>query len=88
MSFCVEIEWLCLFDYVRPERRRHAKVDRVLLNAMLISGAQGAITLERVEDNAFHLRSPKDFAQFVFCPLENAPLVLRQVFPGAIDIKV
>lgn len=39
-------------------------------------------------DNPFHLRSPKRLPQVVLGVFENAPLFLRQVFPGAIDVEI
>jgi len=48
----------------------------------------GEAPRQRVEDNAFHLCSPKDITEFVFRLLENTLLFLRQIFAGAIDVKV
>ena len=48
----------------------------------------GEAPRQRVEDNAFHLCSPKDIAKFVFGVFENTLLFLRQIFAGAIDVKV
>ena len=39
-------------------------------------------------DNAFHLRTAKNVAQFVFSTFEDALLLLRQIFPGAIDVEI
>src|SRR6266496_1802417 len=39
-------------------------------------------------DNALRLLSAEDIAKFVFSVLENTLLFLRQIFAGAIDVKV
>jgi hypothetical protein len=43
---------------------------------------------QRGPEVAFHLRAPKDVAQFIFRLFQNALLSLRQIFAGAIDIEV
>src|SRR6266513_4076037 len=40
------------------------------------------------EDNAFHLCSPKDTAQFIFGAFENAFLHRWQIFSRSIDVEI
>ena len=61
----------------QPWRRRKAQ----------LSGGEAALFPTRPEI-AFHLRAPKDVAQFTFRLFQNALLSLRQIFAGAIDIEV
>jgi hypothetical protein len=35
-----------------------------------------------------NLRSAKKVAQFAFGPFQQAPLFLRKIFAGAVDVKV
>jgi hypothetical protein len=64
-------------DSAEPWRRRKAH----------LSGGEAALFPTRPEV-AFHLRAPKDVAQFIFRLFQNTLLFLRQIFPGAIDIEV
>ena len=56
-----------------------------------INGQNPQLFRQRVEESPrrpFHLAAPERLTQFVFSPLENALLVLRQIFSSAIDVKI
>ena len=49
---------------------------------------QAQLFWQRVEDNAFHLRTAKGLPQFVFGAFEDLLLSLREIFPSAVDVKI
>ena len=56
-----------------------------------ISRQNSQLSCQRVEEvprRSFHLSAPERFTEFVFSSLENAFLVLRQIFSSAVDVKV
>ena len=53
-----------------------------------ISRQKPQLCCQRVEDNAFRLVTPERLTEFAFSALENALLVLRQIFSSAVDVKI
>jgi hypothetical protein len=66
-------------------------VNGVLFNLLPISAGKVRLLWQRVKESprrTFHLGSPKDVPQFVLGALQNLFLSLREILPGAIDVKI
>src|SRR2546429_561960 len=72
----------------RSTRRRVGEA-RELRRTAITNGKAGLCCSGRDQRSRLQcLRTVKHISQFVFSPFQNALLLLRKIFPGAIDVEV